>query len=138
MVPLLVLGVPLLDTSMAVLRRLHRLRTRGAESDDNSVSYLLKNLGHVFRPDREHLHHRLIDVGLSHRRAVLVLYGVGGLFALAALGLVTARSLWLGLLLVGVLVVTMALFMFLLYLRIVRIERANVRTAEAKQGQPLK
>ena len=89
----------------------------------------------MFLPDKEHLHHRLLYVGLSHRRAVLVLYGVGGLFALAALGLVTARSLWVGLLLVGVLVVTMAAFMFLLYLRIVRVERANEQATEAKQGE---
>jgi UDP-GlcNAc:undecaprenyl-phosphate GlcNAc-1-phosphate transferase len=120
LVPLLVLGLPLLDTSLAVLRRLYRLGHRGMKSDDSSVAYVIRNFSHVFLPDRGHLHHQLMDLGLSHRRAVLVLYGVGGLFALAALGLVTMRSVVVAGVLVGVLLLTMATFLVLLYLRIDR------------------
>jgi UDP-GlcNAc:undecaprenyl-phosphate GlcNAc-1-phosphate transferase len=55
--PLLVLVVPLLDTTLAILRRVRRGQS-------------------PFSPDREHLHHRLMDRGLSHRGTVLALYGV--------------------------------------------------------------
>jgi len=55
--PLFVLALPILDTSLAILRR----GLRGLP---------------VFRPDRKHIHHRLIDMGLSRRKVVLSLYAV--------------------------------------------------------------
>lgn len=67
-IPLLALAVPILDTGYAILRR---FRT--------GVS--------IFMPDRGHLHHRLLDRGLTQRQTVLVLYllsallGLGGLAA---------------------------------------------------------
>jgi UDP-GlcNAc:undecaprenyl-phosphate GlcNAc-1-phosphate transferase len=119
LVPLLVLGLPLLDTGLAVVRRLYRLRSRGLRSE-NALRYVLSNLDQVFLPDRGHIHHRLIDLGLSHRGAVLTLYGVGGLFACAAFALVLFNSVWIASLLLGVLTLLMASFFLLLYLRIRR------------------
>ncbi len=55
--PLFVLALPILDTSLAILRR----GLRGLP---------------VFRPDRKHIHHRLIDMGLSRKKVVLSLYAV--------------------------------------------------------------
>lgn len=69
--PLLILGVPFFDTSFAIARR-------------------LKNRLPVFRPDRGHVHHRLINVGYSHRRAVLILYGWCAV--MSALGLAIGYS----------------------------------------------
>ena len=67
-VPLLALGLPLMDTILALLRR-------GVMN------------GALLRADASHIHHRLLLRGLSHRRAVLVLYAVcvalGGLAFLA-------------------------------------------------------
>lgn len=53
--PLLVLGVPILDTSFVIAHRI-----RGGRS--------------VFTADRAHLHHRMLRIGYSQRRAALVLY----------------------------------------------------------------
>ncbi len=61
-VPLLALGVPIFDTAFAILRRARR-----------RVS--------VFQPDRGHVHHRLLDRGLSQRQTVLLLYGATALLA---------------------------------------------------------
>ena len=133
LVPLLVLGLPLLDTGLAVLRRLYRLGRRGRKSDNGSMAYVIRNFSHVFLPDRGHIHHQLLEIGLSHRRAVLVLYGVGGTFALAALGLVTMKSVWVAGVLVGVLLLTMACFVLLLYLRIGRNGRADEEGMEAAE-----
>ncbi|MEO8606133.1 MAG: MraY family glycosyltransferase [bacterium] len=58
-VPLLALGLPLMDTSLALVRR-----------------SLAEGRGSLLRGDASHIHHRLLLRGLSHRRAVLVLYGV--------------------------------------------------------------
>jgi UDP-GlcNAc:undecaprenyl-phosphate GlcNAc-1-phosphate transferase len=53
----LVLGVPIIDTFWIIVRRL-----AGGRSP--------------FSPDRGHIHHRLLDLGLSHRGSVLLLYAV--------------------------------------------------------------
>jgi len=76
-VPLLALAVPILDTGYAIVRR---YRT--------GVS--------IFLPDRGHLHHRLLDRGLTQRQTVLVLYlcsAVLGLGGLAGAGINRTASL---------------------------------------------
>jgi UDP-GlcNAc:undecaprenyl-phosphate GlcNAc-1-phosphate transferase len=60
-----VLFVPLLDLLMAVVRR-----TRRGESP--------------FAADKMHLHHRLLEIGHSQRRAVLLIYLWAGLLAFGA------------------------------------------------------
>jgi UDP-GlcNAc:undecaprenyl-phosphate GlcNAc-1-phosphate transferase len=62
------LGVPVMDTAAAIVRRLSARR-------------------HIFEADGEHTHHRLLRAGLSHRGAVLVLYAVQAVFTL--LGIAT-------------------------------------------------
>ncbi len=114
--PLLVLGLPVLDTGLAIVRRVYRLTLRG-RTTDHALRYVVRNLDHVFQPDREHIHHRLLDLGFSHRSAVLTLYGVGVLFAAAAYGSVLSQSLLVGLVLIGAIVGAMALFVAALYLR---------------------
>jgi UDP-GlcNAc:undecaprenyl-phosphate GlcNAc-1-phosphate transferase len=66
MVPLLALSVPLLDVSLSVLRRFLRRQP-------------------IFLADRGHIHHRLLDRGLSARQAVWVLYLFAALAAAMAL-----------------------------------------------------
>ena len=65
-VALLVLGVPIIDTFWIIVRRLAAGRM-------------------PFSPDRGHIHHRLLDLGLSHRQVVLVIYGMCGVLAAVAL-----------------------------------------------------
>jgi UDP-GlcNAc:undecaprenyl-phosphate GlcNAc-1-phosphate transferase len=60
--PLMALAVPLLDTGVTVARRFLRRQP-------------------VFSPDRNHLHHRLLDRGFSTRKVALILYGVCGVAA---------------------------------------------------------
>ena len=63
-----VLFVPLLDLLLAVIRR-----TRAGT--------------HPFTPDKMHLHHRLLEIGHSHRRAVLLIYLWAGVLAFGAVAL---------------------------------------------------
>ena len=56
-IPIVILGIPLLDTFFAIVRRCYQNR-------------------HIFKPDKEHVHHKLLDLGLSHRQTVLVIYAV--------------------------------------------------------------
>jgi UDP-GlcNAc:undecaprenyl-phosphate/decaprenyl-phosphate GlcNAc-1-phosphate transferase len=82
-VPLLVLGLPLLDTALAVLRRgLSHLSARGAKG--LTVRELI---GAVTRADRGHLHHLLLRNGLSVTESLVVLYAL--CVALASVGFET-------------------------------------------------
>ncbi len=63
-VPMTALAVPLADTVLSFIRRLRRARE-----------------GRFFEPDRRHLHHRLLALGLGHRGAVLALYAVSAVMA---------------------------------------------------------
>ncbi|MCB9655226.1 MAG: undecaprenyl/decaprenyl-phosphate alpha-N-acetylglucosaminyl 1-phosphate transferase [Deltaproteobacteria bacterium] len=89
-VPVLALGVPILDVTLSVVRRVGRGRS-------------------PFTPDREHVHHRLLALGLSHRRAVVTLYGLGCVFGLGALALLrndtTTRAIGLSAVGVAILLV---------------------------------
>jgi len=85
-VPIIALGVPIADTLLAMVRR----AARGAP---------------LFSADRGHIHHRLLDLGLSHRQTVLVLYGVSIVLGGVALALSYASSsqaTWFLLILSGV------------------------------------
>ena len=126
LVPLLVLALPLLDTSMAVARRLYWL-TANTRTKPRRLRYVVRNLDALFSPDRDHIHHRLLDLGLSHRAAVLSLYGVGLASATVAFVLTFVRSLEIGFLLLGVLVGSMGALVAVLYLRM-------RRTVDASSG----
>ena len=56
LIPMLVVALPIIDVSMATMRRF----VHGRE---------------IFSPDKQHFHHMLLRLGLSHRNAVLVLWG---------------------------------------------------------------
>lgn len=88
-VPLLVLAVPLLDVVLAIARRMRR------------------GIG-IAHADKEHIHHRLMDIGHSHRQAVLLMYVWSGLISGCALvvAFVDGRSLVAGIIATAVLVAT--------------------------------
>jgi UDP-GlcNAc:undecaprenyl-phosphate GlcNAc-1-phosphate transferase len=98
LVPVIALGLPIMDTLLAMIRRTLFGRP-------------------VFAADKEHIHHRLMSrLLLSHRRAVLVLYGLCCLFAITALGLAYANSAQSALLLGAVGITVIALMRKLGYL----------------------
>ena len=70
--PIMILGLPIFDTLFAIVRRL----IKG------------KSLKAVLKPDRGHLHHRLMDKGYTQKQAVMILYGLS-----ATLGLFTVIML---------------------------------------------
>ncbi len=75
-IPALVVAIPILDASLAIVRRV-----RGRRS--------------VFHADKEHLHHRLMDLGHGHKQAVVVMYVWSALAAGAGLAFAFLdRSAW--------------------------------------------
>jgi UDP-GlcNAc:undecaprenyl-phosphate GlcNAc-1-phosphate transferase len=81
-VPLLIFALPIADAATTLFRRASR--TPATER-----LHLTKLIRHLIEPDREHIHHRLMALGWSQRRTVLVLYALTGV--LCAWALTTVR-----------------------------------------------
>lgn len=64
-IPMVILGIPLLDVFFAILRRYQSQRP-------------------IFQPDKEHLHHRMMALGLSHKQTVLVIYVINLVLGISA------------------------------------------------------
>jgi len=92
LVPILALGLPVIDTLLVMLFRFVNGEQRG----------LAKRVGRMFVADRSHLHHVLSSVVRRRRRLVTVLYAVVGLFCLGALGVALSGDPWLGLALLAI------------------------------------
>ena len=89
-IPVIMLGVPISDTFFAIVRRLRE----GKKWSD---------------PDKSHLHHRLLALGLSHRQTVLTIYAIAILFGGAAI-IFSMATVWGAILLIAVLLVAIELF----------------------------
>ena len=72
--PFLILGLPIFDVCFAVVRRLSKGQS-------------------PMSPDRSHIHHRLIDMGLSQKQAVGMLYVISAILGLSAVVLTTSGAL---------------------------------------------
>jgi UDP-GlcNAc:undecaprenyl-phosphate/decaprenyl-phosphate GlcNAc-1-phosphate transferase len=90
MIPLIVLGLPIFDTSLVFLSRLRR------------------GLNPLTTPGKDHTSHRLLQMGYTRREAVLVLYLIG--CALGVLAMYLTQSSATEALVVGLLLVAAALF----------------------------
>ena len=70
LLPVFMLGLPIADTFIAIMRR--------------TLGRLENHTGGMLVPDSNHIHHRLLALGIDHGRAVLILYGAGLVLAGAA------------------------------------------------------
>ncbi|MDR4890019.1 MraY family glycosyltransferase [Fredinandcohnia sp. QZ13] len=82
--PIIILGVPILDTLFAIMRRIY-------------------NKQNITAPDKSHLHHRLMQLGLSHPSAVYIIYLISIAFGIIAIT-VSRSTAWLGLAILFVLI----------------------------------
>jgi len=75
-IALLVMGIPILDVAWTIIRRVARGKN-------------------PFRfADREHLHHKLLDLGLGPKKTVLVFYALSLIFGLSGLFLQSRGKVW--------------------------------------------
>ena len=79
-VPIFAIGLPILDTFFAIVRRIINKKS-------------------IMEADKEHLHHQLMKKGLNHKQTVLVLYGISiflGLTAVFISNSDTKTGIWVG------------------------------------------
>lgn len=84
-VPVVILGLPIFDTLFAICRRLLHHKS-------------------IMEADRGHIHHKLIDAGLSQKQAVLILYGVTALLGILAV-IILESNFWKVLVLMAILAI---------------------------------
>jgi UDP-GlcNAc:undecaprenyl-phosphate/decaprenyl-phosphate GlcNAc-1-phosphate transferase len=113
-IPVVSFGLPILETSLSVMRRLISGRP-------------------VFTADREHIHHKLLDLGMSHRQVVIVLYAVSALFAMLSLFLLWPTGSTLGLVLAVLGTGVWLGVQHLGYLEFGELRRVAQRTLEQRQ-----
>ncbi len=111
--PLICFGLPVVETGLSILRRLLRGKP-------------------IFTPDRDHIHHRLMRIGLSHRQSVVVLYAVCGSCALVSLFLQQPNQGLVGLVLLVALLTMLIGVQHLGYPEFLEFGRIAKRTLEQK------
>ncbi|WP_153726538.1 MraY family glycosyltransferase [Heliorestis convoluta] len=78
-IPILIVGIPILDTGFAIFRRYQKGQP-------------------IFQADKDHLHHRLLALGFSHPQTVLIIYAINtvlGITAIVLTAVSTAQSLFI-------------------------------------------
>jgi UDP-GlcNAc:undecaprenyl-phosphate/decaprenyl-phosphate GlcNAc-1-phosphate transferase len=113
-IPVVSFGLPILETTLSVIRRVISGRP-------------------VFTADREHIHHKLLQLGFSHRQVVITLYAVSALFALLSLFLLWPTGKTLGLVLAVVGTGIWIGVQHLGYLEFGELRRVAQRTMEQRQ-----
>jgi UDP-GlcNAc:undecaprenyl-phosphate GlcNAc-1-phosphate transferase len=113
-IPVVSFGLPILETALSILRRLISGRP-------------------IFTADREHIHHKLLQLGMSHRQVVIVLYAVSALFAMLSLFLLWPTGSTLGLVLAVVGTGVWLGVQHLNYLEFGELKRVAQRTIEQRQ-----
>ena len=94
MIPFIVFGLPLLDTILAFFRRIFHGKS-------------------PFSGDRQHIHHRLVDMGFGHKQSVRILYAICGILGISAI-MFTDRNLFrAGIIVIAALLIFIVLFMLL-------------------------
>jgi UDP-GlcNAc:undecaprenyl-phosphate GlcNAc-1-phosphate transferase len=113
-IPVVSFGLPILETTLSVIRRFISGRP-------------------VFTADREHIHHKLLQLGFSHRQVVITLYAVSALFALLSLFLLWPTGSALGLVLAVVGTGVWMGVQHLGYLEFGELRRVASKTIEQRQ-----
>jgi len=107
-IPLLALGVPIFDTLLAIIRR-------------------KKSNMPIFKPDKEHFHHQCLEIGLTHRQTVFIIYFISTLLGCWAILLTSEKSLYA--------LFTLLFIVLLFALGTVRIKRIRDRLRHSQQEQ---
>jgi UDP-GlcNAc:undecaprenyl-phosphate GlcNAc-1-phosphate transferase len=113
-IPVVSFGLPILETLLSIVRRLISGRP-------------------IFTADREHIHHKLLQMGFSHRQVVIVLYAVSAVFAMLSLFLLWPTGSTLGLVLAVVGTGIWLGVQHLNYLEFGELRRVAQRTIDQRQ-----
>ncbi|HHU68899.1 MAG TPA: undecaprenyl/decaprenyl-phosphate alpha-N-acetylglucosaminyl 1-phosphate transferase [Thermoanaerobacterales bacterium] len=84
-VPILALGLPIMDTAFAILRR-------------------FVNGYPIMQADKDHIHHRLLAIGFTQKQTVLIMYSISAVFGMSAIALAEMGLLQAGFILIALII----------------------------------
>ena len=115
-IPLMILAVPILDTLFAIIRR------------------LLKHQS-ISTPDKQHLHHQLLKMKISHRNTVLIIYAITALFSIASIlyTLNDTSDVFIGRIIYGLLMIGVVIFVFKTDIITTRKEKKDTKVSSQKK-----
>ncbi|MGD0623124.1 MAG: hypothetical protein ABSB32_00215 [Thermodesulfobacteriota bacterium] len=103
LIPILLLGLPIMDTVLSMLRRLLRsLHILTANGNGDHIKFLFLDRWNIFQADRDHIHHRLLQLGFTQSRAVIFLYAVSFILGALAFSSVYFRNINQALLIIAI------------------------------------
>jgi UDP-GlcNAc:undecaprenyl-phosphate GlcNAc-1-phosphate transferase len=103
LIPIIALGLPIIDTILAMFRRLLKsLHIMEVDQEKNVVKFFYLDGWSMFKADRQHIHHRLLQVGFTQKKAVMILYGVSLILGGLALSSVYFKNINYALLLTAI------------------------------------
>jgi UDP-GlcNAc:undecaprenyl-phosphate GlcNAc-1-phosphate transferase len=103
LIPIIALGLPIIDTLLAMFRRLLKsLHIMEVDQEKNVVKFFYLDGWSMFKADREHIHHRLLQIGFTQKKAVMILYGVSLILGGLALSSVYFKNINYALLLTAI------------------------------------
>ncbi len=91
-IPILILGVPIMDTIFAIIRRFLKREA-------------------ISKPDKEHLHHQILKMKYSHRSTVVIMYLINILFAVASV-IYILKNPYLGKIMYGIILIIVLIIIF--------------------------
>jgi UDP-GlcNAc:undecaprenyl-phosphate GlcNAc-1-phosphate transferase len=103
LIPIIALGLPIIDTLLAMFRRLLKsLHIMEVDQEKNVIKFFYLDGWSMFRADREHIHHRLLQIGFTQKKAVMILYAVSLILGGLALSSVYFKNINYALLLTAI------------------------------------
>jgi len=94
LVPIIALGLPIIDTILSMFRRfLTSLHIMEVDRERNVVKFFFIDGWSMFRADQNHIHHKLLQMGFTHRKAVLLLYAISLILGILALSSVYYKNI---------------------------------------------
>jgi UDP-N-acetylmuramyl pentapeptide phosphotransferase/UDP-N-acetylglucosamine-1-phosphate transferase len=104
-----VAGIPVIDTLLAIWRRSIRKELAKRQGLDSIK---------IMQPDKDHLHHRLLSMGLNQRHVALVLYIANTIIVLIGLSFIIFNELSIGLFLIIFIILFYVLFKYVLQIEL--------------------
>ncbi len=89
LIPILTLGLPIMDTLLSMVRR----SMRSMVPNNEAPKPFAKKLVSIFYPDKGHIHHQLMSFGISDRKVVIILYVVSIIFSVGAFAVTIANTI---------------------------------------------
>ena len=102
LIPVMAFGLPIMDALLSMIRRFLRAMHVWETTGQGTYRVFFMRGKAMFVADRDHIHHRLMRLGIYHRNAVIFLYAICAAMSVAAVVIASYRNINTGLVLTAI------------------------------------